>query len=545
MILLFSFLVALFLTAVAIPPLMQLAARLNLVDVPTARKIHGRPIPLCGGIGIALGAMMPVLMWAPMDPALKAGLAGAVLILALGMIDDAWPLHYGWKFFGQGLAVAIAIAGGVVAEHLPLFGLDPAPAWISYAVTALFLVAVTNAVNLADGLDGLAGGCVMLTLLAIALLAYPADGVALMIVAVALTGALLGFLRYNTHPATVFLGDTGSMFLGFLSAVLAIELVQTCHTAVNPAVPLLLVGLPLLDTALAFTRRIVNGKSPFRPDRSHIHHHLLASGLTQVEAVTVIYVIQAAMVAAAILLRYESDAVVLGAFAAVSLTVALPLAWVRLTGQPLRPRPETAANADVPVERRNLWLRRRTWLPARTLGYVAIALAAFLVAAPFLPKKAPQDIAVVAALAVVFGFAAHQLFYNRRLLIERGIIFLAAGTTAYLMASWMGGHPGRSWAVGLYLAVLTIVLVAAIRVTRRTLFRVTPQDLLILFLAMTVPNLSGEAVREYHLREMAAIMVVLFYAGEFVIAKDPRSRHLVSGAAVVALAFVAARGLFP
>lgn len=544
MILLFSFLVALFLTVVSIPPLMQLATRLNLVDLPAARKIHGRPIPLCGGIGVALGAMVPVLMWAPMDPPLKAGLAGAVVILALGMIDDAWPLHYGWKFLGQGLAVAIAIAGGVVAERLPLFGLDPAPPWISYAVTALFLLAVTNAVNLADGLDGLAGGCVLVTLLAIALLAYPAGGFALMIVAVALTGALLGFLRYNTHPATVFLGDTGSMFLGFLSAVLAIELVQRCHTAISPAVPLLLVGLPLLDTGLAFVRRIINGKSPFRPDRNHIHHHLLASGLTQVEAVTVIYVIQAVMVAAAILLRYESDAVVLAAFAAVSLTVAVPLAWVRLTGRPLRPRRETAAAADAPVERRNLWLRRRAWLPARTLGYVAVALAVFLVAAPFLPRKAPQDIAVVAALAVVFGFAARQLFHNRRLLIERGIIFLAAGTTAYLMASWMGGHPGRSLGVGLYLVVLTIVLVVAIRVTRRTLFRVTPQDLLILFLAMTVPNLSGEAVREYHLREMVAIMVVLFYAGEFVIAKDPRSRHLVSGAAAVALAVVAARGLF-
>ncbi|MGZ8410043.1 MAG: glycosyltransferase family 4 protein, partial [Hyphomicrobium sp.] len=251
-ILLFSFLVALFLTAVAMPPLMQLAHRVNLVDLPAARKIHGRPIPLCGGLGIALGATVPVLMWAPMDPPLKAGLAGAVLMLALGVIDDARALHYGWKFVGQGIAVAIAMAGGVVAKHLPLCGLDAAPVWLAYGVTALFLVAVTNAVNLADGLDGLAGGCVMLTLLAVALLAYPANGIALMIVAAALAGALLGFLRYNTHPAIVFLGDTGSMFLGFLSAVLAILLVETSHTAVSPALPLLLVGLPLLDTGLAF-----------------------------------------------------------------------------------------------------------------------------------------------------------------------------------------------------------------------------------------------------------------------------------------------------
>jgi UDP-GlcNAc:undecaprenyl-phosphate GlcNAc-1-phosphate transferase len=542
-ILLFSFLVALFLTAVSIPPLMQLAHRINLVDLPAARKIHGQPIPLCGGLGVALGATVPVLMWAPMDPPLKAGLAGAVLMLALGVIDDARTLHYGWKFLGQAVAVTVAMAGGVVAEHLPLCGLDAAPVWLSYGVTALFLVAATNAVNLADGLDGLAGGCVMLTLLAIALLAYPANGLALMIVAAALTGALLGFLRYNTHPAIVFLGDTGSMFLGFLSAVLAILLVETSHTAVSPALPLLLVGLPLLDTAFAFTRRLATGSSPFKPDRSHIHHQLLASGLTQAEAVTVIYVIQGTMVAAAVLLRYESDAVVLGAFVATSLAVALPLGWVRLTGRRLRPDHEPTADIGHPVERRNLWLRRHAWLPARTLGYVATALAAFLVAAPFLDNQAPRDLGIVAALAVLFGFAARYLFRNLRSLVDRGIIFFAAGTAAYLMASWMGGDGGRTWVVGLYLAMLTAVLVVAIRVTRRTLFRITPQDLLVLFLAITVPNLSGEAVGRHHLREMVAIMVVLFYAGEFVIAKDRRSRRLVGGAAVVALTIIAARSL--
>jgi UDP-GlcNAc:undecaprenyl-phosphate/decaprenyl-phosphate GlcNAc-1-phosphate transferase len=565
-ILLFSFLVALFLTTVTVPPLMSLARRAGLVDLPAARKIHGQPIPLCGGLGVALGATVPVVMWAPMDPVLAAGLAGAVLMLLVGVIDDARALHYGWKFLGQGVAVAVALSGGVVALHLPLFGLDPAPAWIAYPLTALFLVGVTNAVNLADGLDGLAGGCVMLTLLAVALLAYPVGGVALMIVAAAVTGALLGFLRYNTNPATVFLGDTGSMFLGFLVAVLAVLLVEQTHTALSPALPLLLVGVPLLDTGFAFARRIATGKSPFKPDRSHIHHQLLACGLTQAEAVAVIYVIQGAMVAAAVLLRYESDWVVLGAFAGISLAVALPLGWARMGGRRWRPEaapdaqapdahapdahaPDTGANAGAHadggrfVERRTLWLRRLTWLPAASLRYVAVALALFLVAAPFLPEDAPRDIGVVAALAAAFGLAARFLFRALRPLIDRGIVFLAAGTTAYLAASWMGGHPGRTWAVGLYLAAMTAVLVVAIRVTRRAQFRVTPQDLLVLFLAVTVPNLSGDAVLRYAMREMVAIMVVLFYAGEFVIAKDRRSRHLLTVAAAAALAIVAARSL--
>jgi UDP-GlcNAc:undecaprenyl-phosphate/decaprenyl-phosphate GlcNAc-1-phosphate transferase len=160
-----------------------------------------------------------------------------------------------------------------------------------------------------------------------------------------------------------------------------------------------------------------------------------------------------------------------------------------------------------------------------------------------LPDHAPRDVGVVAGVAAVFGLAARFLFRNRRALIDRGIVFLAVCTTAYLTASWLGGHPGRTWMVGVYLAVLAAVLVVAIRVTRRSLFRVTPQDLLILFLAITVPNLSGEAVARYHMREMVAIMVVLFYAGEFVIARDRRSRHLVTGVAVAALLIVAVQSL--
>ncbi len=463
-------------------------------------------------------------------------------MLALGIVDDAWPLHYGWKFLGQGLAVAVVLTGGVAAYHLPTFGLDPAPGWLCYPMTALFLVAVTNAFNLADGL---AGGCVMLTLMAIALLAYPAGGLALMILAAA-GGAVLGFLRFNTHPATVFLGDTGSMFLGFLTAAMAIVLVETTHSALSPALPLLLVGLPLLDTGFAFARRIANGKSPFKPDRSHLHHQLLACGLTQMEAVSAIYFIQGTMVTTAVLLRYESDWLVLGAFLAISLTVAVPLGWARWRGWQVRdkagPVSEGGEVAAHP-ERRNRWLRRWTWLPLGSLRYIAVAMAVFLLAVPFLREPASPDIGIIAAAAVVFGFAFRVLFRNHRVLLDRGIVFLAVGTTAYLAASWMEGDPGRSWAVGGYLAMLAAVLVVAIRVTRRTLFRVTPLDLLILFLAITVPNLSGTAVLHYSVREMVAIMLVLFYAGEFVIAHDRRSRRLLSGVATLTLVIVAVQSL--
>jgi UDP-GlcNAc:undecaprenyl-phosphate GlcNAc-1-phosphate transferase len=538
-ILYFSFVVALFLTVVAIPPLIQLAPRLRLIDVPNPRKVHTVPVPLCGGLAIAAGTLVPVLMWVSLDRSALAYLAGALTILAVGVYDDARPLHYLWKFAGQGVAVALVLAGGISLVHLPFFGMDPAPQWLTWGVTALFIVGVTNAVNLADGLDGLAGGCVLLTLLAVGLLAYGTDGALVLVMSAAMAGAVLGFLRYNTHPASVFLGDAGSMFLGFTSAVMAILLVERFHSALNPALPLLLVGLPIMDTLFVFIRRLAAGQSPFVADRNHLHHQLLAAGFKQMEAVSVIYLVQAAMVGMALLTRYETDAVVVAAFVAISLCVTVPLRWLQASGRRLHQEPPPGQF----VERRNTWLRRQVWLPSWSLAGVRYGLGAFLCLGALAPTATPKDFAVLAAIAAGFWVIGTFLFKLGSMVIVRMVMYLAAGFSAYLIASWVDGDRMLTWSVGVYLALLAGLLVIAIRVTRRELFRVTPQDLLILFLALAVPNLSGSDVARYYAREVAAILVVLFYASEFIVAKDEHGRSAIGFASAAALALIGVRGL--
>ena len=535
----FSFVLALFVTLVTIPVLIRFAGRLRLVDIPDARKVHAVSIPRCGGIAIALGTVVPVLMWVPLDRATAGGLVGAGIIVAFGVWDDVKPLDYGWKLLGQALAVGVVMAGGVVIEHVPLFGLDPAPVWVSYPLTALFILGVTNAVNLFDGLDGLAGGCALLTLSAVATLAYLGQGFPVTLIVVAIAGSIFGFLRYNTHPASVFMGDAGSQFLGFTTAVLTIFLIERCDRALNPGLPLLLLGLPLLDTGMVVVQRLWAGRSPFSADRNHLHHKLLSVGFSHYEAVSLIYAVQAVMVLAAFLLRYETDGAVLSAFVLISGCVLVPLLWFKSTGRRVRAAPPAGAF----VERRNLWLRRWAWLPAAAQGTLGYGVAVFLVVGALGPVSVAPDVSVLAVSVVGLWLGSKVFVRSRSTVIERVGVYLAVILAAYLFATWQAEAVALRWAVGAYLIGLTGVLVVAIRVTRRDLFQVTPQDLLILFLAFAIPNLSGAALAQYRIGETAVMLVVLFYASEFILTRDDRGWRVIEAASLVSLSLIGIRGL--
>jgi UDP-GlcNAc:undecaprenyl-phosphate GlcNAc-1-phosphate transferase len=352
-------------------------------------------------------------------------------------------------------------------------------------------------------------------------------------------GGVLGFLRFNTYPASVFLGDAGSTFLGFTAALLAIQLVQTCNPALNPAIVPLLLGVPLLDTVYAVLRRLVAGQPLFAPDRRHLHHQLLGLGLSQPAVVAVLYLLQGAMVLMAVLLRYESDATLLGAFALIALAVIVPLATISIAA-----RRGSGNGGARRLERRNLWLRRRAWLPQGALAAVKFGVAGLVVAGSLMPTAVPADVAVAAISTAGLCLAMLMVLPPRSLAVRRLVIYAAAGLAAYLVvaSTAAAGRPVLGWVVGVYLAALAGVLMLAIRVTRREHFRVTPQDLLVLFLAFSIPNFSAEALAQYHLREVVAIVIVLFYATEFVLAKDRDARRGLDLAAFLALAVIGLRG---
>ena len=300
--------VALIISFIATPLVKKLAYKVGAVDVPKDnRRMHDHPIPRMGGLAIFIGCVASILLFADMTRPLQGILLGACLIVAVGVVDDAHPLGAGVKFILQIVAALIAVWHGVIIQTIanPLFFGDN-PYWNfgvwAVPITVIWIVAVTNSVNLIDGLDGLADGVSTIaafTMLVIALVVSEADVAILM---AALAGGCLGFLPYNMNPAKIFMGDTGSTFLGYILAVVSVNGLFKFYTIISFAVPFLMLGLPIFDTCFAFIRRIAHGQSPMHADRSHVHHRLIDMGFNQKQAVAVLYIISAILGLSAVVL---------------------------------------------------------------------------------------------------------------------------------------------------------------------------------------------------------------------------------------------------
>lgn len=285
------------------------------VDKPGARKVHKQPMPRIGGLAVYMAFVPSVLLSQQVDPPLLGLLAGGTLVMVLGIVDDIKGLPAKVKLLGQIAAALAVIPFGIKVYYVtnPLSGNMLFLGWLAVPVTVFWIVAVTNAINLIDGLDGLAGGisCIAaLTLAAVAWTQYYLFGVPGMteVVLLALTfaAAVLGFLRHNFHPANIFLGDSGSMFLGFTLAVMSIISFTKSITAISVIIPLVILGIPLLDTFFAIVRRYHNHRPIFQPDKEHLHHQLMAMGLSHRQTVLVIYGVSLVLGASAVVLNVVS-----------------------------------------------------------------------------------------------------------------------------------------------------------------------------------------------------------------------------------------------
>jgi UDP-GlcNAc:undecaprenyl-phosphate GlcNAc-1-phosphate transferase len=280
-----TFAAALGVAALATPLVSRLALALGVVDRPNERKVSLRQrMPLMGGLSVALGFWVGIsiaLQLAPGDAGIASGieplLIGGLLMLGLGALDDRWGLSAWPKLAVQLAAAAVAIAHGTVIDHFtnPLTGeVLHFEAWLTWLATTLWIVLVTNSINLIDGLDGLCTGVSAIITVALTVVAYQAGHLAVVVAGLALAGALLGFLPWNFPPARIFVGDTGALFIGYSLSILALEGYQRA-TVITFLVPLLALAVPLLDTALSILRRLRTGKGVMQADRLHMHHRLL------------------------------------------------------------------------------------------------------------------------------------------------------------------------------------------------------------------------------------------------------------------------------
>jgi UDP-GlcNAc:undecaprenyl-phosphate GlcNAc-1-phosphate transferase len=509
----YAFVLALFLAMALIPVLVRLAGPLGLMDATDPRKVHKGQIPRIGGVAILIGCLVPVVIWAPIEGPLAAFVAAAALLSLFGVLDDRFNLDYRLKLLGQFLAAVIVIlAGNVLIREIPFIpgGLLPVPVAIPF--TILVLVGVTNAVNLSDGLDGLAGGISLLATGGLLLL-LGADGgteASALILLAALGGSILGFLRFNSFPARLFMGDTGSQFLGFTTGVLAIMVTQREDLALSPVLPLLVLGLPILDMLTVMVRRIACGHSPFRADRTHLHHRLLASGLTQAEAVTLIYAIQFLLVVLAYLLRHSTDSAVLLVYLLCCGLILIALRVLEHHHVRLKRRAEHRS----PLARLRVWALERRFITRSPLRILSLAVPACLVVGALSVPSVEPDIGLLAGLLFVVSVVILPIRSTPVLLIERISAFTAAAIVVYLVA--------RSPAlVGLCEPCLLVVfggiaLLGALWVRLSSAgFRVSTLDVLILFAALTAPMLRGLGLQAIGLQVLAAI--VLFYAIEILI----------------------------
>ena len=307
-----ALLIAGLLSFLATPLVKILAKKVGAMDVPKdSRRMHDHPIPRMGGLAIFIGFLLSAVVFCAdlrTDRSLQSILLGAIVIVILGVFDDRHALSAKLKLVVQLIAAAIVVFyGDLRIDRLTnpfgssLFSyLDLGV--FAYPITILWIVAITNAVNFIDGLDGLACGvsCISsINMLVIALLVSDAKVAILM---AALTGACLGFVPYNFNPAKIFMGDTGSTFLGFMLATISIQGLFKAYAAISFIVPFLLLGLPIFDICFAVIRRIASGRNPMEADRGHFHHRLIDMGFSQKQSVAIAYVLTGILGLAAVLL---------------------------------------------------------------------------------------------------------------------------------------------------------------------------------------------------------------------------------------------------
>jgi UDP-GlcNAc:undecaprenyl-phosphate GlcNAc-1-phosphate transferase len=520
-----------------IPLMMRLAPALGMIDTPDHRKVHSSPIPRVGGLGIVIGAITPMLLWLPFTDLTISIFLGASILLIFGTWDDITELGHYVKFIGQFLAAGIVVYyGDLYVSYFPLQNYEAISESIGRPFTVVAIVGMINAINHSDGLDGLAGGESLISLGVIAYLAFSFNSELMLVISAAVIGGIFGFLRFNSHPAQVFMGDGGSQFLGYILAILVLLLTQNVNTTLSPALPALLLGLPIIDILAVFFLRAKHKMNLFKATRNHVHHRLLDIGFQHYESVVFIYTVQVVLVVSAIPLMYEADSNILFFYLMVCSSVFLFLTLAERTGFKVHERTD---KKDLFV----ILLDKYPRMQDVSLKAIESGLSLFVLSSALLVTNVPEDFAVsslVLLLLLLFVLVSGALGYQ----LYRLILFITIGFSVYLLtnfpANWLSNQIDL---VFVYFIVMTVLGFITIKLASSNEFKITPLDYLVIVLALFIGLLPGDnAIRE-NIIWMVVQIVILFYVCELLIQHMVDRRNRFSGTIALALALVAYRGL--
>lgn len=289
-----SLILAALITFTTTPIVRVLAFKIGAVDVPKdERRMHKKPMPRLGGLAIFLGFFLTTLVFCDYSPTMLAIWFGGLLIVIVGILDDVFRLNAFVKLAVQIVAAGLAVWQGLTIEFINFFGTYYTLGWLEIPVTVIWIIGLTNALNLIDGLDGLSCGVSAISSLSLLLVTLTLAGnLSSSLLMAILAGSCLGFLPFNSNPAKIFMGDTGALFLGYTLALLSIDGVFKLHAVLSFMIPLSIFGVPLFDTTFAIVRRLIKGQNPFTtPDRGHLHHRLIDMGFNQKQSVRILYAI--------------------------------------------------------------------------------------------------------------------------------------------------------------------------------------------------------------------------------------------------------------
>jgi UDP-GlcNAc:undecaprenyl-phosphate GlcNAc-1-phosphate transferase len=522
-----------------IPVMIRLAPVLGMMDKPDSRKVHATPIPRVGGIGIVLGALIPLLIWPVGGLLLSSFLFGAMVLLVFGAWDDAKELGHYVKFIGQFIAVlAVVYVGDLYVTRVPFLPVGAMGEMGGRIFTVIAMVGMINAINHSDGLDGLAGGESLLSLAAMLYLGFQVSDPLVMLVCVSTIGGVFGFLRFNSHPARVFMGDGGSQFLGFALGFLVVYVTQVSNTALSPALPALLLGLPVVDIIAVLIQRVSGGMNWFRATKNHIHHRLLALGFEHYESVMVIYSVQALLVVSAVLMPYESDQLILAVYLGVTAAVFGSLYYAEKARWRLHVDRKEDALSHIMAG-----FSHNSSLMVVDRGIVKALLVVFMVVGAVSVTRVPKDLAVAGALLFALLLTRMLLGYRAWFLFLRLIIYVSLAFVSYLLSEyppdWLVRHPNIEH---LFYGVLALLVIVAVRYSAEEFFKASPLDFLVVLVVLGLGIMTRNEYVGVHLASLVVHLIILFYGAEVVLKHMVSRWNMFTLSVLFALGILAARG---
>jgi UDP-GlcNAc:undecaprenyl-phosphate/decaprenyl-phosphate GlcNAc-1-phosphate transferase len=510
------FILAMFITLCLIPPLIHIAPRWQFVDTPDPRKVHKNIIPRIGGIAIVVGALIPMLIWLPGNAQTYYLLLAIAVLLFFGAWDDRKDLDFRIKLVGQILAATIVVVlADVRIRWLPFIGEQELQPAIAICFSIFALVGITNALNLVDGLDGLAGGTTLLGFALVGLLAYLAQDEALVIISLGVIGATLGFLRFNTHPASVFMGDSGSQFLGFIAGIMSIRLTQQADVGLSPLFPLVLLGIPIFDTFVVMARRLAQGRSPFSPDRNHIHHRLLDAGLDHYEVVVCIYVLQGFLSVASFTLRYQSDLILSGFLAIFFSMLFTFLNWADKHKGYLKREQKSKSPL---VNNSQARQKRNDILTFALKLFLAIALPALILGCSYFSTRKTIDLELlVIGIIVVFSYGIIKLGAEPLQWFERVVLYIFCSLVIFFYYHIpLDAALDKSHLLIIFLILFAFVIII-FQFTSHKGFELSPLDYLVIFITFSLCYYPTQSPQLHSITISVSCLIMLFYIVEFLL----------------------------